>query len=87
MCVGVNCLSPFLSKGETLYSLAYAPPYPCQGKSKRGLVIRSCNRGSVFSSGNVGIRRNCQLSGYRAVINSRADTGFSLSHPKPGNLV
>ena len=71
-------LVPFPVKREALYSLAYVPPYPCQGKAKRGLVIRSCNRGSVFSSGNVGIRRNCQLSGYRAVINSRADAGFSL---------
>src|SRR5664279_4971295 len=57
-----------MSKGETLYSLAYVPPYPCQGKPKRGLVIRSCDRGYIFDSSQVGIRHNCQLSGFIAVI-------------------
>ena len=51
-------LVPFLSKGEALYSLAVVPPYPCQGKPKRGLVIRSCDRGYTFDSSQVGIRRN-----------------------------
>ena len=43
-------LVPLLSKGEALYSLTFVPPYPCQGKPKRGLVIRSCDRGYTFDS-------------------------------------
>ena len=61
-------LVPFLSEGEALYSLAFVPPYPCQGKPKRGLVIRSCDRGCIVDSNYVGIRRNCRLSSFIAVI-------------------
>ena len=62
MCVKLRV--PFSVKGEALYSLAYVPPYPCQGKPKRGLVIRSCDHGYTFDISQVGIRHNCQLSGF-----------------------
>jgi hypothetical protein len=61
-------LVPLPVKGEALYSLAYVPPYLCQGKAKRGLVIRSCDRGCIVDSNHVGIRRNCRLSSFIAVI-------------------
>jgi hypothetical protein len=60
-------LVPSPIKGEALYSLAYVPPYPCHGKPKRGLVIRSCDRGCIVDSYYIGIRRNCHLSSFIAV--------------------
>ena len=44
--------------------MAYVPPYPCQDKTERGLVTRSCDRSCIFDSGKVGSRHNCRLSGY-----------------------
>ena len=74
--MSVNCLSPFPVKGGALYSLAYVPPYLCQGKAKRGLVIRSCDRVYIVDSSHVGIRRNCQLSGFIAVIDQLSTRGL-----------
>ena len=75
-------LVPFLSKGEALYSLAFVPPYPCQGKPKRGLVIRSCDRGYIFDSSQVGIRHNCQPSGFIAVIERLSSRGLMRALPR-----
>ena len=68
MSVCVKLRVPLPVKGEALYSLAYVPPYLCQGKAKRGLVIRSCDRVYIVDSSHVGIRRNCRLSSFIAVI-------------------
>ena len=76
MSVCVKLCVPLPVKGEALYSLAYVPPYLCQGKAKRGLVIRSCDRVYIVDSSHVGIRRNCQLSGYRAVIERLSTRGL-----------
>jgi len=80
-------LVPSLSKGKTLYSLAYEPPYPCQGKPKRGLVIRSCDRGYTFDSSQVGIRRNCQSSGFIAVIERLSPQGLMRALPRDAHYV
>ena len=82
MCVSVKLRVPLLSKGEALYSLAFVPPYPCQGKPKRGLVIRSCDRGYTFDSSQVGIRRNCQPSGFIAVIERLSPQGLMRAIPR-----
>ena len=64
VCKRVLLVVPFPVEGRVLYSIAYVPPYHCQGKPERGLVTRSCDRGCIFCSGKVGSRHNCRLSGY-----------------------